>query len=389
MNKPVIRCSNLDQLFECPGSFTLQQLVNPRDGEEAHEGTYLHWSIAARLVGELGATPPEGGLPPPSVPKDYKVNTRSDWIVDFCYDLVRRDVPTDWAMEVECPLAYEFDRFILSGHQDLFAINADATESVGMDWKTGYRAVDSADSNNQALGYIVLQKRAYPTLRKAAFSIAQPRANEDDGEQRVSTVVVEGDALNDAVAYLERRVNEALDHLDEISTGQRQCRWCSAARPGACPGWQAEFDDMKMKLTPQGLAEIKRDPTNVQLADVAVSASIIEQGIKDAKEELKQRLEGGKSVVTSGGVSITVIEQPGFYTTTNPAALYANLCATLPTAERAKIIDVSTTRLRDSIARVMNIPKGGLAAVTAEKVFDQKFRPHMEQGKRRLLKFAN
>lgn len=387
--KPILRCSQLDQLFECPGSFTLQRLVNSRDGEESHEGTYLHWAIASRLVGELGATPPEGGLPPPRVPAGYKVATRSDWIVDFCFDLVRREVPTDWALEVEAPLAYEFDRFILSGHQDDFAINPDATESDGKDWKTGYRAADPAESNNQCLGYVVLQKRAYPTLRKARFSIVQPRVNEEEGEQRVSTVVVEGDALNDAVGYLERKVNEALDHLDEVNTGPRQCRWCSAARPGACPAWEAEIESMKMKLTPQGLAEITRDPTNRQLADVVISASIIEQGIKDAREALKERLGGGLAVTSSGGVAITVTEQNGSYSVTNPGPLYANLCATLPSHEVAKIVDPSVTRLKDAIARVMNIPKTGKAATTAESVFDQKFRPHMEQGKRRIFKFSN
>lgn len=386
MSKPVIRCSQLDQLFECNGSFTLQQLVAPVDREDSREGLYLHHATAARQVGELGATPPDGGLVGPALPATYKVPVHSDWMVDFFFRLICEEVPRNWALEVEVPLAYEFDRFILSGHQDAFAISPAGTQSMGFDWKTGYRAVDPADSNNQCLGYIVLQKRAYPMLKKARFTIAQPRANEEDGEQRVSTVVVEGDALDNAVTYLERRVNAALDNLGEVNSGPRQCRWCAAVLQ--CPAAIAERELMKIQLTPESLANIKREPSDATLADWIVSARIIEQGIKDAKELAHERIAACGSIMSRGGVSITQTEQGGSYTITDPVALYSALCATLPTNERAKVIDLSTTRLRDAIARVMNVPKTGKAATTAESVFTERFRPHMEQGKRRIFKFS-
>lgn len=145
---------------------------------------------------------------------------------------------------------------------------------------------------------------------------------------------------------------------------------------------------MKMKLTPEALAEIKRDPTNQQLADVVVSARIVEQGIADARDALKERIVAGGAVTSSGGVSISVTEQNGQYSVTNPGALYANLCATLPPHEVAKVVDPSVTRLKETVARVLNIPKTGKAAMTAESVFAEKFRPHMEQGKRRIFKFS-
>lgn len=385
--KPSIRCSQLDQLFECPGSWTIQQIVGSLDRDASHEGSYLHWAIASRLIGELGATPPEGGLPLPRVPAGYKAPTRSDWIADFCFNFAKQSIPTDWAMEVETPLAYEFDRFILTGHPDLLGVNSDATESEGDDWKTGYNAVDPAESNNQALGYIVLQKRAYPTLRKSRFSMVQPRACEEDGEQRVSTVVVEGEALNDAVEYLNRKVNDALDHIDIINSGPRQCRWCSAAPQ--CPAIWAELEAMKMYLTPELLATIKREPNDTMLADLVVSARIVDQPVKDAKEMLHERLaQTGGSVTSSSGVTITQSEQAGQYSVTAPVPLYQTLCATLPPHEVAKVVDPSVTRLKDAIARVLNVPKTGKAAVTAESVFAERFRPHMEQGKRRIFKFS-
>jgi len=386
--KPVIRCSGLDQLFECPASLQIQARVSRRDSEESSEGTYLHHAIATRLVNELGATPPEGGLPPPDVPESYMPSGHSDWIIDYCFRRAQETIPQDWALEVETAFAYEFPRFILAGHPDLLAVNPAATRSKAKDWKSGYHAVDAADVNNQCLGYLVLTKLAYPTLESSEFEIVQPRANEDEGEQRVSTVVVEGAALDDAVAYLERRVNDALDRADEINSGLRQCRWCAAARPGGCPAWEAEVESMKMKLTPQALAEITRDPTNQALADLVVSARIIKPGIEDAEEKLKERLKDGQSVMASSGVCISVAEQNAAYSVTNPGGLYSALCTTLPTAERAKVIDVSTTKLREAIARTMNIPKTGKAPVTAESVFADRFKPHLKQGTRRVFKFS-
>lgn len=383
--KPIIRCSSLDQLFECPGSFSLQQLVKSREGAESHEGSYLHWVIAARLIGELGAWPPEGGLPPPAVPAGYKAPTRSDWIADFCFDLVAREIIADWSLEVEPPLAFEFGRFILSGHLDALAVAHDGTASAGYDWKTGYHAVDPAASNNQCLGYIVLQKRAYPGLKSARFTVVQPRANEDDGEQRVSTVAVEGSSLDDAVAYLERRVNDALDHLDQLNTGPRQCRWCSAALQ--CPAIRAETQVMKMKLTPALLAHLKHEPDDAVLADLAVSAKVLAQPFEDAKALLHERLAICGSVTSADGVTITQAEEKGKWKVTNPGPLYANLCATLPSAEVAQVVTPAVTPLRDALARVLNIPKTGKAPVTAASVFAEKFAPHMEQGVKRVLKF--
>lgn len=145
---------------------------------------------------------------------------------------------------------------------------------------------------------------------------------------------------------------------------------------------------MKMKLTPQALAEITRDPTNLQLADLVVSARIVEQGIKDAKELLHERLDQVESVTTESGVTISQTDQGGQWKTTEPGQLYANLVSTLPAHEVAKVVDPSVTRLRDAIARVHNIPKTGKAAQTAEKVFLERFAPHMEQGVRRIFKFS-
>ncbi len=384
--KPVIRCSQLDQLFECPGSFTLQKLVSPRERSDSWEGNYVHYSVAARLMVELGAIPPDGGLPAPVLPSHYAPHPSSDWLIDYCVRHAQQSIQPDWSLEVEVPLAFEFERFILSGHHDLLSVNRDGTQAKGKDWKTVRNVVDPADANNQALGYIVLEKLAYPGLQASEFEMVQPRAREDEGEQRVSAVVVEGQALDDAVAYLEKRTNEALDNLHELNTGPRQCRWCTAAIQ--CPAQNALREAMKLKLTPDMLAQIKRDPTNQQLADLIIDAKIIDQPLNDARELLHERLASGQAATASSGVQITSREEPFKYRVTAPEPLYANLVATLPANEIAKVITPSVTDLKAALARVMNIPKSGKAAVTAETVFAERFKPHMQQGTRRVFKFS-
>lgn len=384
--KPVIRCSQLPQLFRCPGSFVLQQRVQSRDSEVSYAGTYGHWQIAARLITDLGATPPPGGLPAPRVPANYKPGSFDTWLVDYCVAHARAMTPDDWSLEVEVPLAYEFDRFILLGHADRLATHPEGTEANGSDWKLGYRVVESADINDQVLGYIVLGKLALPQLRKQTFDIVQPRADEDDGEQRISTVTVEGDALDDAVHYCERKTNEALDNLDVIDDGPRQCRWCDAKLQ--CPATRARKEDMKMKLTPQALAEITATPNDEILAEWVIAGKVLDQAFKDAKELIHERLDAVKRINTASGLTITQDEQGGFYSVENPAGFYASLCATLPAEERAKVIRPKVTDLRDAIARVLNVPKTGKAAVTAKSVFEAQFMPHLKQGVKRIIKIS-
>lgn len=383
--KPVIRCSQLDQLFACPASRLMIPRVSSRDSDESLEGTMLHWLTAAELVSHHGATPPPGGLPPPRVPESYNLPEQSRWIYEF-FIREASEIPGDWAMEVEVPLAYEFERFILTGHPDLLAVNTAATESWAKDWKCGYRAVDPADINNQALGYIVLQKRAWPTLQRARFDIVQPRANEDEGEQRVSTVEVAGDELEQAVAYLEKQVNAALDNAAQINSGPRQCRWCPVGIQ--CPAIQAEIEDMKAKLTPEALAAIRKEPNDALLGDIYVQVRTIKGAVEDAESMLHERLDKNKLLQAGCGLTITQHFEGGQYTCKDPGAAFAAARSELPEHELAKVVSYSVTRLKGAIARVRDIPKTGKAAVTAEGVFADKFAAHFEQGERRIVKIS-
>lgn len=383
--KPVIRCSQLPQLLECGASRVLMPLVKPRDGGEGHEGTYGHWMTACRLIQELGAVPPPGGLAAPAVPAGYKFPAMSGWLVDFFFSLIKHGVPADHSLMVEQPFAYEFDRFILSGHVDAVSIDAPALFATGWDWKLGYKPVAPANCNSQGLGYIVLKKRAWPTLQQVRFTFGQPRNDPTEGFERVTTTEVEGAALDRCVTYLEEQVNEALDRADEVNSGMLQCAWCPVGIQ--CPAIQAEIHDMKLKLTPEMLARIKREADDATLGDMVIAARTVAKAIEDAEDLLHARIDANKAVTSGSGVTITRKTEGGHYTVTDPVAMYDTLRGMMPPTQLAKALNYPVTRIKDAIADVMDIPKGGKAAITATTVFDAKLRPFLEQGEKRILVF--
>lgn len=232
--KITIRSSELDRVLSCNGSLTLVPLVAKREGDEGNEGSLIHMKVGWRIVRELGGTTcspfTEGFAYTPG-------KHITDWIVNFCFNAVKEATPPDWTLECEMALAYEWDRFILSGHPDVVALNPDVTEFCIDDFKTGYIPVDIAELNWQLLAYAILLKRAYPTLRRGKLRIIQPRNNEDDGHPRISEATVED--LDVATAGLEARINAALDNAMEVNSGMSQCRWCPAIL--ICPSTAMEL----------------------------------------------------------------------------------------------------------------------------------------------------
>ncbi len=387
--KPTIRASEVDRVLRCPGSLTLNALVDDRDGDDGFEGTFLHWQIADRLIRELGATPPEGGLQPPEVPAGFKVNPFAAWIVEWAVQHVRWSIPRGWSLLVEQGFAYEFDRWIASGHADVIGISPDATHSKGIDWKTGPVPVMAAEQNNQVLEYIVLKKLAWPTLQRCEFDIAQPRNDEDEGFPRVSSAALDGEVLGGAPSFLDDQVTCALDRPMEQETGLKQCRFCPGSPTCATTPGMALYKElqlMKATLTPEMLANIRTTPDDPRLGDFVVSARTLRKPIEDAEKMVKERVKEAGYVDAGCGVRITVTKEPGSYEVPNPDAFLAKLEELIPDrAKRAKCIKPTMTNLKDVIADVFNVPKTGKAAETAATIFDANFRPLVVQKEKEVM----
>jgi len=403
--KPTLRCSELDRRLWCPGALTLESRVAPRQGEEGDEGTWLHYLIAKRLIDELGAVGPEGGLKAPTCPRPKSLQF-SMWIVAWAVRHVKETIPADWSLEVEIGWGYEWDNFILSGHPDVLAVSPDGLQIKLKDWKCGYDPVDPAESNEQALGHVVLAKRAYPDAQSVEFEMCQPRNDEEEGHERVSGVTVANTTIPvkdcrvtppkewdepyrvlDALPLgFENRVNAALAKPMSLSTG-KGCRFCAAS--SQCFAIIKLRKKMKHEMTAEELATITATPNDAVLGEWIVDAKTLAQPIKDATELLHSRLDSVPSITSASGVHITRKIQRGAYEVEDPPAFYRELSALIPDpTKRALALRFSMTAIKDTISEVLNIPKTGKAAVTAEGVFDAKLRLFTKQGERRLIQFS-
>ena len=383
--RPTFRSSEVDRVILCNGSIVLVPLVAPRASDEGYEGTLLHWMIASRAIKELGAVPPDGGLPPPDVPKDYRLPAFSLWIVDWAIRHIQETIPADWSLMVEVPLAYAFSRFDLSGHIDLLGISPCGRKSKGTDWKTGRDPVDPADNNEQVASYIALQKRAWETLKECSFDIAQPRADEESGFERVSTVTAT--KLDAIVDGMDRRICAAMDNTAELNSGRKQCNWCPVGCQ--CPALQAKKKLMKMKLTPEAIALVNKLPDDALLGDWVIDMRTLARPTKDAEEMLHARLDAVGQVNAGCGLRITRKIQRGDYTVEDPVKFMQAVKMLLPgDASIAKTYTPSMTKIKDEIAEVQHIPKTGKSPITSETVFDAHLRPLVTQGERRILVFT-
>lgn len=376
-----LRASSLDRILACPGSMTLCARVAPRGGDEATEGTALHWLAHAQMVKDMAAAGDPGPTPP--IPKAVAF---SSWIVDYYVRTVRETVPPDWSLEVEAAMAYDLGGFTLSGHIDSIAMSPDATEAIGFDLKTGYDPVDIAEENWQVLSYAVLLLRAYPTLRKITFFIVQPRNDEDAGLQRVSSVIIEGDVLANAERVLVGRINDALGRAHEVETSLKACKWCAAAL--VCPAQIKLRELMKATLTEEFLATLRQTPDDAALAEWVMSGRMVNRPIEDATELLKERVRAAGTLALEG-VSVTIKSKPGRYTFPDPVAFYRATRQRLPDdTAYAETVTPSVTKLKEKLAEATGLPKTSKKGESVESLFAQEFRPLCEQSTSEQLVFT-
>lgn len=414
-----IRCSETDRVFSCHGSLTAVPLVPPRpDDDSSSEGSLLHYLIAKRLVLELGATEPEGGLVPPVLPKGFKLAAFSAWIVDWAVKQVRDTVPPDWSLMVEVPIAYRYelprpiwisvdevqgeippefvvkdgrvliDHFILSGHKDVFAISPDGKRAKAKDWKTGQVGAEPADTNWQAASYLGLGKMGWPDLQEYEFELDQPRIDEEaTGIPRVSSTTLDFHQLDAMNLTLAEEVNTALENRFETDSGIKQCKYCSVG--WRCPSIRAEKEFMKSTLTPEILAEMKDTPNDAQLGDFVISGRTLSGPVASAEELLHARIDAQGYLDAGCGARITRKTRPGQYKITNPVGAWNAVNTLIPTTRMPDVVRYSKDRLVDVIADVHGIHKSGKGEDTAERRFrDQIAGPNMEQGETRILVFS-
>lgn len=393
------RCSELDRVFSCHGSITAVPLVPRRISTEGDEGSQLHYLIAKKLVDEHGAIAPEGGLQKPKLAPGFKLSPFAAWIVDWAVRHILESVPKDWSILVEQEFAYEYQLprptvvdgvlvkvIVLTGHIDVMAMNPAGDEFLGFDWKTGVVGADSAENNWQAAGYLGLAKLAWPEIKKASFTLAQPRIDEDAGIQRISTTTLDGDGLDQLNATLAEQFNLAIEDRFTTDSGIKQCKYCPVGL--RCPSIQAEVQLMKATLTPDLIERLKRTPSDTELAEFVISGRTITGPLEAAEELLHERLDVVGNIPT-GRITVSRRTQGGHYEINDPVQFMQALRVVLPSDESIyKVVKPSMSRIKDEIAAVQDIPKTSKHGTSAQSVFDGHLRPLCTQHQKKILVFT-
>ena len=258
-----------------------------------------------RLIGNHGASTPTHI----AHPAHFQPDGIDEWVVGFYLEEFLSRIPGDWAIEVENELAYDYGRFVLTGHQDALGISADGKQAVAADLKRGRVPVDEASANWQILGYACQVLKAYPSLESISYLIVQPLAIPDMGYERVTEVTLEGDRLAHAVPFLTQKINHALDHPFDLETGWKYCRYCDAALQ--CPALQKLTEAMKLTLTKEHLESLKAHPDLQALGEWVVDRRMLSGLMDKAAALLKDQLEGETLVLDRDGSRITLADRNG------------------------------------------------------------------------------
>jgi PD-(D/E)XK nuclease superfamily len=381
--KPVFRCSELATVLWCPGSKLLTGRLRAarKDTTQAAAGKWMHARAAHRLRDEEGATGPVFDLP------KFDANRFHHWIVDYYIDTVRMYVESQLAIAYEQEMTWEFDRFILSGHMDVFAIDAQATEFTIGDLKSGPDPVTPADENAQVLGYMVLAGLNYPTAQRGNAFLCQPLNNPDDGLERVTVARAENRAaLETQARYLERELNHALDRQYDLnSDGWRQCHYCPAAL--VCPAFLGDLLAMKMTLTPEALAAIPEEPDIERLFEFETAKKKFSDPFDRAHEALKEKVQEMGGAELKDGTKLYVVDRPGKRTITNNA-LATDRLSDLPDALFHETYSFSAGAIEEALATHRGLPKTSKKGESGQSAYKALLGDITTQAVNKVLKVA-
>lgn len=377
--KPVVRCSSLEQLLNCSGSRTIQALCpEQEDSIVSSAGNYAHHRAARRMIDEFDAIEPEGGLEPPRLVEKYKPSPFDDWMADYFVDEMTLRTQ-GMALVVEDHLEWDFGDFILSGHIDAYGISADGMDVDGGDLKSGADPVEPATSNEQVSGYLTLLTLNFEDLQRASFRIIQPRNTGDAGHEPTSEIFMTSrEQLLAHAKELEEDIRAALQRPREVETG-KWCRYCPAFY--GCPAVEKEIEYMKALLTDETLASMTRKPDLDKLVELEHFRKTTAAALSQCKDMLVARVkELGGTAQTSLGQEVAVKPRNGRRTVTNTGAFIKRLQEDgVKGTALFECLNVSAGDCERALAKAHKVPISGKKEVTGQKLLKERYGDLIEQ----------
>jgi hypothetical protein len=253
----------------CPGSLFEERDLPEISNPASERGTRLHKMIADFIEeGFLGQID----------------NEEEREIVIDMYEFFESVIACDPNMKYspEIRLSYGNDKGVLFfGTCDVLIINVQEKRGVIIDWKTGFKEVDSAEDNIQGLGYAVCAMQMYG-LESVTVIFYNPVIH-----QKTEYTFERSESLFN---HVQKVIGDSKNGKGKLKPGEEQCLYCKAALHGTCPAFRGIATELYEVAKKQPLEMISTMPDST-LVDVVEKGKLISKLADAAEKELKDRCE--------------------------------------------------------------------------------------------------
>jgi hypothetical protein len=253
----------------CPGSVYEERDLPDISNPASERGTRLHNLIAESIKA--------GFVQKCDSEEDFHI------VVDMYeyFELVSgHDANLKYAPELR--LFFGDDKGVLFfGTCDVLIINEQEKRGVIIDWKTGFKEVDSAEDNIQGLGYAVCAMQMY-NLESVTVVFYNPvihQKTEYTFERNLSLF-----------NHVQQVISDSKNGKGNLKPGEEQCMYCKAALHGTCPAFRGIATELYEVAKRQPLEMISTMPDST-LVDVVEKGKLISKLADAAEKELKDRCE--------------------------------------------------------------------------------------------------
>ncbi len=321
LDKP--SASGAPRLYNCPGSFALEQKCPPdEDTEESSRGTKIHDYLA-------GAIPLE----------DLSLDEQDT--AGMCQRLEEEALQAWSVMPQQCireDRLYLRDRLriIFSGKPDV--VYFDGVRALALDYKTGFGDQDDSADNEQLRALAVLVKNERLHLKEITVAILQPVAG-----MKVQLATFNEEALAAAEEELRMALDAAKQPDAPLHLGDH-CKWCRAK--AICPKQQGQLTTLS-QMDIRKYDERAEMLDNDRLAELYGMKGNVMKLLGDLEAELKRRVERGDIITTKDGEQYALVDGAAKRKVKDNAKLQYELSAEPFFISAAEILACSTVRVGD------------------------------------------
>ena len=253
----------------CPGSVYEERDLPDISNPASERGTRLHRLIASVISKEE--------VEAHSDDEREIIQDMYDFFMDY---LVSAGKNPKYTPEIR--LSYGDDKGVLFfGTCDVLIINEQEKRGIVIDWKTGFKEVDSAEDNIQGLGYAVCAMQMY-NLESVTVVFYNPVIH-----QKTEYTFERNQSLFN---HVQRVISDSKNGKGNLKPGEEQCMYCKAALHGTCPAFRGIATELYEVAKRQPLEMISTMPDST-LVDVVEKGKLISKLVDAAEKELKDRCE--------------------------------------------------------------------------------------------------